>query len=298
MHAALIIHGGAWDWDDALDAPKSTALLQALTVGWEILKNNGNALDAVEKAVNVLEDSPLFDAGTGSHLNADGIVEMDALIIDGSKRDFGAVGAVKRVQHPISLARKILEDTEQKFIVGDGADTIAKKLGIPHIDNASLVTEAELAYFHEKRTDGASDTVGAIAMDTQGHIAVATSTGGTPLKPAGRIGDSPIFGAGGYADEFGGAGATGKGENAMRVLLSKYVVDAIRQGKTAQEAANASMHYIESLIENSMVGTIVIDKDGNVGAAHTTPKLACAWVDQNGNPQVSMRGGVLIKQTS
>lgn len=293
----LIIHGGAWDWDDALDQPKSTAILEALQIGWDILKNGGSALDAVEKAVNSLEDNPLFDAGTGSHLNADGVVEMDAIIIDASQRNFGAVGAVQRVRYPISLARKVLEETDQNFFVGAGADALASRLGMSLVPNISLVTEAEQANFFAGNTDGASDTVGAIAMDKDGKIAVATSTGGTPLKPAGRIGDSPLFGAGGYADEYGGAGATGKGENAMRVLLSKHVVDEIRQGKTAQSAADASMAYIESVIPNSMIGTIVIDKDGNLGAAHTAPKLACGWVDDEGNLRASMKGGVLSKVT-
>ena len=107
-----------------------------------------------------------------------------------------------------------------------------------------------------------------------------------------------MFGAGGYADESGGAGATGKGENAMRVLLSKHVVDEIRHGKTAQEAANAAMEYIESVIPDSMIGTIVIDKDGNLGAAHTAPKLACGWVDENGIARASMKGGVTVKEMS
>lgn len=296
MQASLIVHGGAWDWDDALDMPKSQSIIKAVEIGWQILNSGGSALDAVEKAVNWLEDDPLFDAGTGSHLNADGVVEMDALIIDASKHNFGAVGAVQRVRYPISLARKVLEETDQNFFVGAGADALASRVGIPLVPNISLVTEKEQADFFAQRTDGTSDTVGAIAMDKDGNIAVATSTGGTPLKPAGRIGDSPLFGAGGYADEYGGAGATGKGENAMRVLLSKHVVDEIRHGKNAQEAANAAMDYIESLIPDSMVGTIVIDKYGHLGAAHTSPKLACGWVDENGVARASMTGGVIVKE--
>lgn len=298
MQARLIVHGGAWDWDDALDMTKNQSLIKAVEIGWEILNSGGTALDAVEKAVNSLEDDPLFDAGTGSHLNADGIVEMDALIIDARKRNFGAVGAVQKVRYPISLARKVLEETDQNFFVGSGADALAGRLGMPLVPNISLATDAEQANFFAKNTDGASDTVGAIAMDTTGNIAVATSTGGTPLKPAGRIGDSPLFGAGGYADEYGGAGATGKGENAMRTLLSKYVVDEIRHGKNARDAALSAMEYIESVIPESMIGTIVIDKDGNLGAAHTSPKLACGWVDENGVACASMKGGVVERETT
>lgn len=298
MQPKIIVHGGAWDWDDNLDTPKSQSIIKAVEIAWEILSKGGSALDAVEKAVNWLEDDPLFDAGLGSHLNENGVVEMDALIIDASKRNFGAVGAVQRVQHPISLARKILEETDQNFFVGAGADAIAPRLGIPLVPNISLVSVAEQASFFEQRTDGSSDTVGAIALDANGNIAVATSTGGTPLKPAGRVGDSPMFGAGGYADDFGGAGATGKGENAMRVLLSKHVVDEIRHGKTAQDAADTAIQYLESVIPNSMTGTIVIDRHGNLGAAHSTPKLACGWADANGIAHASMQGGVIVKETS
>lgn len=298
MQARLIVHGGAGIWKDALDAPKRASILKSLKIGWEILSSGGSALDVVEKAVNWLEDDPLFDAGTGSHLNEEGQVEMDALIIDGTKHNFGAVGAVKRVRYPISLARKVLEETQQNFFVGEGADKLAERLGMPLVPNISLVSESELSHFYEKIIATVSDTVGAIAIDTNGRIAVATSTGGTRFKPAGRVGDSPIFGAGGYADEIGGASATGWGENALRTLLSKHVVDEIRNGKTAQEAADTSMNYVEGIIENSMLGTIVIDMNGNYGAAHTTEKLAYGWVDANGNPHAAMKGGMILKETS
>ncbi|MEL6526742.1 MAG: isoaspartyl peptidase/L-asparaginase, partial [Chloroflexota bacterium] len=120
----------------------------------------------------------------------------------------------------------------------------------------------------------------------------------TPLKPAGRIGDTPIFGAGGYADKgYGGAAATGRGEHAMRLMLSRYVVDAIQAGKTANEAAQDAIQHAEARIPNSMLGTIVVDTQGNIGAAHSTPKLACGWIDVDGNPQVTMRGGVVQKAT-
>lgn len=294
----LIIHGGAWDWDDALDAPKTASLHRALSIGWEALQAGRGALQAVEKAVNWLEDDPLFDAGTGSHLNVNGVVEMDALLIDAESNQFGAVGAVTRVRHPITLARKIMTETKQQFIVGAGADEIAAKLGMRLIPNIALVSEAEKRYFLEGRTDGTSDTVGAIAIDQDGHIAVANSTGGTPLKPAGRIGDTPIFGAGGYADKaYGGAAATGRGEHAMRLMLSRYVVDAIQAGKTANEAAQDAIQHAEARIPNSMLGTITVDVHGNIGAAHSTPKLACGWIDADGNPQVTMRGGIVQKAT-
>jgi beta-aspartyl-peptidase (threonine type) len=294
MKPALIVHGGAWDWPDEQDEPKAKAIKKALQIGWDILQRGGTALDAVEKAINWLEDDPLFDAGTGSHLNAEGIVEMDAIIIDAEKRNFGAVAGVSRVRYPISLARLVLEETEHNFFVGSNADTLAARLGMPLVPNISLVSDAELAAYRRKDISGASDTVGAIALDKYGHLAVGTSTGGTPMKAAGRVGDSPLFGAGGYADEFGGASATGKGEHAMRVLLSRSVVDEIRHGKDAQAAANESMRYIESVFSPSMVGAIVMDKDGKIGAAHTTPKMAYGWVDEEGNICASMKYGTSL----
>lgn len=294
MKPALIVHGGAWDWPDVKDTPKGESIKKALAIAWEILQKGGTALEAVEKAINWLEDDPLFDAGTGSHLNAEGVVEMDAILIDAAKRNFGAVAGVSRVRYPISLARLVLEQTEHNFFVGANADALAARLGMPLVPNITLVSDEELEAYRRKDTSGAWDTVGAVALDKNGNLAVGTSTGGTPMKAAGRVGDSPLFGAGGYADEFGGASATGKGEHAMRVLLSRSVVDEIRHGKTAPAAAEAAMSYIESVFNESMVGTIVMDKDGNIGAAHTTPKMAYGWVDENGQIQVSMKAGTKL----
>jgi len=299
MKPALIVHGGAWDWADEKDAPKSEAIREALRVGYAILQDGGSALDATEKAVNVLEDSPLFDAGIGSHLNADGVVEMDALMIDGTAHNFGAVAGVKTTRYAITLARKVMTDTAHNFIVGDGADRLAKQWGLEQLPNLAFVTDEELEAFRNDIKQDGADTVGALALDINGNIASATSTGGTPMKLAGRVGDSPIFGAGGYADsDFGGACATGRGEHSMRVLLSKYVVDCMMQGNDAQAASEKAMTYVESLITDSMVATISLDKHGNLGAWHTTPKLACGWIDADGNLQVTMKNGLKITGAS
>lgn len=296
MYPRLIVHGGAWDWSDSVDEAKGDDLREAARRGWHILQGGGSALDAVEAAVNYLEDAPLFDAGTGSHLNAEGNVEMDALIVDGTAHNFGAVGAVKRVRYPISLARRVMQDTMHNFFVGEGADKLAAHLGMPLVANISLVTDAEREIFLKHDTSGSRDTVGAVAIDAAGNIAAATSTGGTPGKPAGRVGDSPIFGAGAYADsQFGAASATGHGEHSMRVLLSKYAVDQMAAGLSAQQAAEAAMQHIDRYFDKSMVGLIVVDARGNIGAAHTTPKLAAGWIDEQGAAQASMRGGVLLQ---
>jgi beta-aspartyl-peptidase (threonine type) len=290
----IIAHGGAWDWDATLDEIKCRGLEAAISQGYAVLQAGGSALNAVEQTVIALEDNPVFDAGTGGYLNQDGIIQLDALIVDGAKHNFGAVAGVTEVQNPITLARKILEETEQCFFVGAGADRIAEKLGLPLISNAQLITPAMRDHYLAARTDGPVDTVGAVAIDRAGNVAAATSTSGTPYKPAGRVGDSPLYGAGGYAENgIGATGATGMGENIMRALLSKYTCDQLAAGMTAPDAARAAMIYIEGIIANSMSGVIVIDCQGNLGAAHTTPKLALGWVADNGEIHAAINAKAL-----
>ncbi|XWX04498.1 isoaspartyl peptidase/L-asparaginase [Aggregatilineales bacterium SYSU G02658] len=284
MPPAIIVHGGAWDWPDAEDAPKTEYLRQAARAGYAVLCSGGSALDAVEKAVNILEDAPLFDAGIGSHLNADGIVEMDAIIVDGTALDFGAVAGVQRVRYPVSLARQVMQRTPHKLFVGAGADALAAKLGLELMPNIAFVTPHEWQRFLDKDTSGPSGTVGACALDAQGHLAAATSTGGSPLKMPGRVGDSPIFGAGAYADSaFGAASATGLGENILRALLCKHAVDQIAAGQDAQAAADAAIAHIERRFRPSMAGLITIDQQGRLGFAHSSPKIAVAYIDANGH---------------
>lgn len=290
----IIAHGGAWFWDDALDEIKRAGMQEAVAVGYAILKSGGSALDAVEQTVIVLENNPAFDAGTGGYLNQDGVVELDALIVDGARRDYAGIAGVTRVKNPVSLARKLMEQTPYRFFIGDGANRMAQQLGIPLIANEELVTDAMRAHFLAQRQDGTADTVGAVAIDSSGNTAAATSTSGLPFKPPGRVGDSPLLGAGGYAENgIGATGATGKGENSMRVLLSKYTCQQMAAGLIAQEAAEAAMSYIEDVIPQSMSGVIVLDRHGNPGAAHTTPKLALGWVDGQGRIHSATRARML-----
>lgn len=283
MAPKMMAHGGAWDWDDALDAGKRAGLKEAVSIGYEILRQGGSALDAVEQTVITLENNTVFDAGTGAHLNRDGVAQLDSLITDGSSHNFGAVGGVTQIKNPITLARKIMEETPQCFFVGEGANKIAEELGIQLVANDSLVTDAMREHYLAQRTDGTSDTVGAVAIDIHGNVASATSTSGTPLKPSGRVGDSPLYGAGGFAENgIGAAGSTGKGEHIMRVLLAKYSCDKMAEGLNAVDAAKATMKYIDTIFDDSMVGIILVDAQGNLGAAHTTPKIALGWVDEHG----------------
>jgi beta-aspartyl-peptidase (threonine type) len=269
---------------------------QAASAGWTVLSQGRSALDAVEAATMVLEDHPLFDAGFGSFLNDCGEVEMDALITDGSAINFGAVAAVRQVRNPISLARLVMTETKHNFFVAEGADRLAMQLGINPICNLSMVTDKEFTAYQERVRNTAQTeepghgTVGAVAIDINGHIASATTTGGSPHKLKGRVGDVPVYGAGGYSDDrAGGASATGVGENIMRYFLSKHAVDLIASGALPLEAAQAAVKYVASHIPNPEVGVITVGSSGNIGAAHTTNGMPIAWVDSAGMVHASMR---------
>ncbi|MFK7802933.1 MAG: isoaspartyl peptidase/L-asparaginase family protein [Anaerolineae bacterium] len=299
----IIVHGGAWDWPDEQDAQKIPDLTKATQIGRDILAAGGSALDAVEKAVNYLEDAPTFEAGTGVPPNRNGVAQLDALIVDGKTRDFGSVAAVERVKYPITLARKVMEETAHCMFVGAGADELARELGMPLIPNIELVDEKSWRAFVErdesvlkpqwgKSQPLSHDTVGAVAIDQDGNVAAATSTSGSPFKPAGRVGDAPLLGSGGFA--LNGAGAvscTGNGENIMRLLLAKYAADKMVEGMTAQQAADASVAYMSAVYPDPMTGMIVVDAAGNLAFASSTPKIAVAWTDngQSGEIKTAFR---------
>lgn len=293
----LIVHGGAGNWTGFDEIAVLNGVRAAAQVGWDILKAGGTGLQAVEKATNLLEDNPLFDAGYGSFVNIQGEVEMDALLADGSTIRYGSVAAVRRVQYPISLARLVLTRTENCFFAGEGADQLAAELGMPLVPNASMITPTEFELFRQRQWRGGvsreglgTGTVGAVALDAAGHIASATSTGGTPDKRKGRVGDTPIFGAGGYADDaFGGASATGRGENIMRFFLCQRVVEAIGDGVDARKAALNGLAFLAARVPDPETGIIVIGADGSVGAAHSTPAMPTAWVTPEGDIQSTMR---------
>lgn len=295
MPAVILVHGGAGSWNPDFYSEAKQGVYRATKLGWDILQDSGSALDAVEKAVNYLEDHPLYDAGVGSHLNTRGEVEMDAIIVDATSENYGALAGVKTVQHPISLARRILEDTKHCFFVGQGADDLARQLGFPYMPNIEFVTDDELMKFRKYKVEesGATGTVGAVAIDNQGNLAVATSTGGVRNKIPGRVGDSPLFGSGAYADKnLGGASATGVGEQVMRYLLTHYAVHHINEGTPAQAAATNTAEFIKSKFADAQVGLILVDTNGNLGAIHTTEAMPIGWVDQNGQIHASMGGGI------
>ncbi len=296
MPISMIVHGGAWAIPDAEVEAHLQGVSAALDAGWRVLIAGGSALDACEVAVRVLEDDPTFDAGVGSFLNANGEVELDAAMMDGRTLQAGAVAAVQRVRNPVHLARHVMQ-SEHVLLVGVGAERLAAEAGVPLCDPRTLIIPRERARWERVRANpslagGAEfrghDTVGALARDARGDLAVAISTGGTLNKLPGRVGDSPLVGCGFYADnEAGACCATGHGESIMRVVLSKSVVDDLAAGASAAAAARRA---IETLARRTggAAGCIVLRPDGSIGLYHNTPRMAHAYRCGDASPVVGI----------
>lgn len=270
---AIIVHGGAGPIkDDSLPARLEGCKTAALA-GWKILHNGGSALDAVEAAVVVLEDDPVFNAGTGSALNSLGKVEMDAAIMEGQSLRAGAVAAVSGIKNPIKLARRVMEDGRHVLLAGAGASLFARQIGFPECAPEALIVDRE-----KKRWDSKHGTVGCVALDAKGALAVGTSTGGIFEKLPGRVGDSPLIGCGTYADDYGAASCTGHGEAIIRLLLAKSAVDYLKNGSEAQTAAEIAVGDLEDERIGATGGIILIDRWGNVGYARNTTHMPVCTV--------------------
>jgi beta-aspartyl-peptidase (threonine type) len=282
----ILVHGGAGTiGDDVVDA-YADGVRVAATLGWEVLEGGGTALDAVEAAVASMEDAGVFDAGCGSVLNRDGRVQLDAMIMDGSSLAAGAVVAVETVRNPISVARAVMEQSPEVYLVGDGADRFAAQRGFTPVPNEALICERERQRFELARAavaggdanldSGGHGTVGAVALDRAGNLAAGTSTGGIRFKPTGRVGDSSVIGSGGYADNaLGAVSCTGEGEAIMRLVLGKWAVDRVGEGRAPQEAADAAVDLLgERLRANG--GLILLDRTGSWGVAFNAARMAWA----------------------
>ena len=271
---SIIVHGGAGPIKDDSLAARLEGCKAAALAGWAILQQGGAALDAVEAAVVGLEDNPLFNAGTGSTLNSLGKIEMDAAIMEGHSLRAGAVAAVSGVKNPIKLARRILEDGRHIMLAGEGALLFARQIGFPECAPESLLVESE-----KKRWQSKHGTVGAVAFDSAGRWAAATSTGGIFNKLPGRVGDSPLIGCGTYADGYGAASCTGQGEAIMRLVLAKSAVDFLHEADDieAQTAARMAIAHLEERLQ-STGGIILIDRSGNIGYARNMSHMPVCWV--------------------
>lgn len=296
--AKLIVHGGAWNIPEAYIPAHLAGVRKAIETTYPKLQQGISALDAVEIAVNILEEDPTFDSGRGAFLNEKGEIELDAMIMEGTNLNFGAVAAIQNFLNPVSIARKVMEETEHCMLVGNGAMNFAKRMGFEELSPEALLTDRELEFFHKIKNDknfethmpfefSAMDTVGAVAMDKYGNLAAATSTGGTARKMQGRVGDSPIVGAGAFADNYSGAvSATGWGESIMKVVLSKTVCDMFLK-ENAMEAAQQGISIVKNRVKG-LAGLIGINHRGEYAFAHNTPKMAFGYVDEGGKVNVQI----------
>jgi beta-aspartyl-peptidase (threonine type) len=288
MKPVLVIHGGCGTPPPGEEPERNAACERAADAGWDVLREGGSAVDAVESAVRRLEDEPLLNAGTGSYLQADGVARMDASLMASDGRA-GAVAQVPGLKNPIRLARYLLDQDAHVMLCGPEALQLALRLG--HAP-AVVATPAKIAYWQERLTDahrsldyaqmGADwksenarlGTAGCVALDAQGHLAAATSTGGTGQCYPGRVGDTPILGAGTYCTPKVAVSLTGVGERIMVLLSAKRLADLVADGRSIDEAASVVMGEVEGL--RSSAGLIALAADGTVVETKNTPFMASA----------------------
>jgi beta-aspartyl-peptidase (threonine type) len=312
----IVVHGGAGTWQPERSQPGLEGVKRAAKKGFEILEKGGSAVDSVMEAVAVMEDDGAFNAGYGSSLNMEKCVEMEASIMDGKTLQAGAAGLLKDIKNPVRLARIVMEKTDHVFVVGEGAEKLAR---IFNLERRNPITELRLKYYEQQKKalfDGKYElprlaslvktypelfdleTVGAVALDKNGNVAAATSTGGFPLKLPGRIGDSPLIGCGTYADNYVGAcSATGIGEIAIRLVLAKTVCSYMENGKTAQEAVELAIELVNRriLATYNHMGLVSVDIHGGIGAAHNSPNLCWAYIKPGTQEPVASLTAEIVK---
>jgi len=300
---SLMVHGGAGALDNVKDSKTALRYLEGmrriLEHGREVMVLGGSALQAVEACASLLEDDPVFNAGCGSVLNENGKVEMDAAIMDGRDLSAGAVAAVDNIANPVQLARLVLTKSEHVMLISEGAMRFADHCGMERVPEDYFFTPERIQQLHQARQqhkimldhdDSEEDsedqkygTIGAIARDPDGNLAAATSTGGIVNKRMGRVGDSPIVGAGVYADnETCAVSGTGFGEDFMRSVISKTISDfMLMKGMDAKQATAAGIEYLTRKVQGRG-GVIVIDHSGNCASGFTTKKMIHGWIEKGG----------------
>lgn len=292
----LAIHSGAIDDERAkfskeLEEEFKLGLKNALRQGYEVLKNKGTHLDAIQASLMSMENNPTFNSGRGAKVNEKFECELDSSIMDGSNLKCGAVASVKRIKNPILAARKVMEETRHVLLVGDSADEFAQSQGLTMVPNKYFMTPSMIKEWYDVRSNKIQnipqhETCGAIALDSYGNLGAGTSTGGITYKMAGRVGDSPIIGAGTYANNDACAvSCTGLGENMIRHTLA-YDLRArmIYKGLSLKEAGDEVM----AGLEDKTGGYISIDKNGNFYCPFNSPGLARAYVDQTGIAHIQL----------
>lgn len=303
----LVIHGGAGVIRSDLTPEKEKLvradLEAALKAGYGVLKNGGTSLDAVSKAIVVLEDSPRFNAGKGAVFTHDGRNELDSSIMDGATLRAGAVAGVHHIKNPVLLARAVMEKSPHVFMVGEGAEAFAKSVGFELVDPAYFRTDERWKQLQDVLKSEAKGqkaalgrmihygTVGAVALDQAGHLAAATSTGGMTNKRYGRVGDSPIIGAGTYANAKCAVSATGWGEYYIRAVAAHDI--CARHEYAGKSIEQAAKEVVIDLIPRlgGDGGVIALDKDGNIAMPFNTDGMFRGWVDRDGKAHVAIYAG-------
>lgn len=276
MSWAIIVHGGAHTISAEKIEPHKIGCARAAEAGAALLQNGGTCIDAVETAIRLLEDDPVFNAGFGSMMNSEGDVEMDAAIMEGSGLHAGAVASIRGVRHPISVAREVM-DTPHALLSGEGARRFAEQRKCDLCAPEEMIHDEMRREWERDKAVRGSDTVGCVALDIFGNFAAGTSTGGLMHKMPGRIGDSPLIGLGLYADNMaGGVALTGEGESIMRLALAHRIVTSMCNGEDADRAAEEAIAVMARRVGGE-AGCIVLDRQGRVGIAHNAANLAHAY---------------------
>lgn len=281
MKFGIIVHGGAGDIPRILLKYHKEGTEAACNVGYNILEQHGSALDAVEECICVLENNPTFDAGIGSFPNEAGEIEMDAMIA-GDNWNIGSVFALQNIQNPIRVARLVLENTKHIILAGNGAKNLAIHQKFPQISLDELDQSRELRFNknylkirdkrHQKKKFG---TVGCVCYDQDGHFAIGTSTGGAFMKKVGRIGDTALWGAGGYVDSYGGSVATGLGEDLIRILITRIAINALHQGKSPQVASEHAINKLAQELQSQ--GGVITMSEKAFGYHYNTSVMGVAF---------------------
>ncbi|KAK5882006.1 hypothetical protein CesoFtcFv8_020641 [Champsocephalus esox] len=264
----------------------STAgVCSAARAGYTILRGGGSSMDAVVEAVSNLENNPCFNAGCGSVLNIKGEVEMDAIVMDGLTLGSGAVSAVCNIANPIQLARLVMDKTSHSCLTAEGASLFARSMGVPEVSPESLITEYSCMRWAKNMAPDANPvesqmgkmgTVGAVAVDSEGNIACATSTGGMLNKMEGRVGDTPCIGSGGYADnQVGAVSTTGHGEAIMKVTLARLILFHMEQGQSVEAASDLGLAYMKSRV-SGLGGVVSVDPQGRWAARFSSLQMSWA----------------------
>jgi beta-aspartyl-peptidase (threonine type) len=304
---AIAIHGGSGIVTRSeMSAEREAAIREVLEAsvraGHQLLLEGASSLEAVKTAVNVMEDSPLFNAGHGAVLNADEQHELDASVMDGATLDAGAVAAVRHIANPIDLALSVMTDSDHVMLIGEGAEEFARGQGFEMVEQSYFDTGFRREQLRKIKAledaknagderDEFHSTVGAVALDMQGNVAAGTSTGGTANKRWGRVGDSPIIGAGTYADNAGCAvSGTGHGEFFMRYVVAYNICNRVALGASVQDAADAVINDV--LVKaRGEGGAIAVDRDGNIAMPFNTEGMYRASIDTDGELTVAIYRG-------